>query len=131
MREFYAHRLSIKGNDNLNLHFHFGKLFQKYVVDAYVKVESNNLEFIKNNQKILRVDQYKGLMDHLSHRAEDENLIPGKMFILPSTHQVCFFFLQSLSGPKNPFPPKSRSVLLGAPQRTRVRTPGLLQPRQS
>ena len=93
MREFYAHRLTIKGNENLNLHFHCGKLFQKYVVDSYVKVESNNLEFVKHNQKILRVDQYKGLMDHLDNRVTNENLIPGKMFILPSTHQVCYFFI--------------------------------------
>jgi hypothetical protein len=32
------------------------KLFQQWVVDSYLQVEANNLNFIKQNQKKLRVD---------------------------------------------------------------------------
>ena len=87
LREFYAHRLSLRHN-NQNLIFRAGKLFQQYVVDAYVKIESNNLEFIRRNQKQLRVEEYQGLIDHISRRASVEQVDIGRMYILPSTYIV-------------------------------------------
>ena len=35
------------------------------VLDAYVKVESSRLHFIRLNQNTLRSDCYKGVMDYL------------------------------------------------------------------
>ena len=87
LREFYAHRLSLRQNND-NLIFLAGKLFQQYVVDAYVKIESNNLEFIRHNQKQLRVEEYQGLIDHISRRASTEQVDIGRMYILPSTYIV-------------------------------------------
>lgn len=42
---------------------HGGRLFQKFMCDAYACVELNNLRWIQNNQKQLQLEHYKGLMD--------------------------------------------------------------------
>ena len=83
MLQFYAHRLAVR--ELFSPIFYGGKLFQQYVVDAYLRVEANNLNYIKQNQTKLRVDSYQGLMDHLQTRAENEDKDPGKMVILPSS----------------------------------------------
>ena len=45
----------------MNLPFHSGKIFQEYVVSAYMKVEANDLNWIRHNQKKLRIETYKGI----------------------------------------------------------------------
>jgi hypothetical protein len=81
--QFYAYRLAMR--QTFSAIFYGSKLFQQYVVDSYLKVESNNLNYIRQNQTQLRVDSYQGLMDHINTRAENENKEPGKMVILPSS----------------------------------------------
>ena len=83
--QFYSYRLAIR--DTFSPMHHGGKLFQQYVVDSYVHMEGNRLQYIRTKQKQLRVEMYKGLMDHLQSRAADENLIPGKVIILPSSYK--------------------------------------------
>jgi hypothetical protein len=63
---------------------HGRKLFQQYVVEAFVRVETSRLNWVKHNQYQLRVDSYTGLMDYLNKRKGDETVV-GKMVILPST----------------------------------------------
>ena len=91
MLEFYAFRLSVRNEFSSILNA--GKLFQQYAVDAYVKVEANNLNFIKLNQKQLRVEMYQGLMDFIHEHAEENQISPGKVIILPSSFPVIKFFL--------------------------------------
>ncbi|XP_021965954.1 uncharacterized protein LOC110861154 [Folsomia candida] len=62
-----------------------GRLTQQYIVDSYVKMEANRLNYIKTNQKKLRVEHYKGLMDHLNSEADLAGVQPGKAIILPSS----------------------------------------------
>ncbi|XP_076032444.1 uncharacterized protein LOC143020167 [Oratosquilla oratoria] len=81
MQEFYAYRLAIRGGFS-PIHSG-GKLFQQYIVDAYVKVEGCRLKFIPENQAQLRVAMYSGLMDHLARNNENED--PGVPVILPSS----------------------------------------------
>ncbi|XP_076063445.1 uncharacterized protein LOC143038309 [Oratosquilla oratoria] len=81
MQEFYAYRLAIRGGFS-PIHSG-GKLFQQYIVDAYVKVEGCRLKFIAENQAQLRVVMYSGLMDHLARNNENED--PGVPVILPSS----------------------------------------------
>ncbi|GBL80634.1 hypothetical protein AVEN_240149-1 [Araneus ventricosus] len=83
--QFYAYRLSVRGGFSL-LHSS-GKLFQQYVVDAYVKTEGSRLNYIRLNQKDLRVEFYRGLLDALTTRASNNNLRVGKLVILPSSFQ--------------------------------------------
>ena len=85
MLQFYSFRLAFRQQFS-PLHTS-SKLFQQYIVDAYVKTEANRLNFIRQNQNHLRVDKYQGLMDHLKNESVISNLPPGKVVILPSTFQ--------------------------------------------
>ncbi|XP_015189381.1 PREDICTED: uncharacterized protein LOC107073305 [Polistes dominula] len=62
---------------------HGGKLLQQGAVDSYLQVEANNLNFIKLNQKKLRVDYYKGLVDYVNNNSTDTS----RPILLPSTFQ--------------------------------------------
>lgn len=83
--QFYSYRLAER--EDFHPLFWGGKLFQQYVVDAYVKTEASRLDFLRRNQATLRVELYQGLMDHLHAQAAEQNLRPGRMVILPSTFQ--------------------------------------------
>lgn len=72
---------------SFSVFFYGGKLFQQYIVDAYVRVEAGRLQYIRNKQHELRVEMYQGLMDHINSEAEHHNLNPGKIVILPSSFQ--------------------------------------------
>ena len=83
LREFYKSRLAVRTGFSL-LH-NGGKLLQQFIVLSYVKLECNNLFFLKHNQPKLRVERYKGLMDFLARDAAEHNREPGRVCILPST----------------------------------------------
>ena len=63
----------------------FGKrLFQQFVVDTYMKIESSRLDYIRNNQQELRADLYQGLVDSL-HAGEGRADSIGKRTVLSTT----------------------------------------------
>lgn len=95
LSEYASFRLCIR-KDNLNLLFKTGQLFQQYIVNLFVNIESNNLAFIKNNQSQLRVEDYKGLVEYLNKKAEIDNTKAGKMLILPSSFEVILLFYLKL-----------------------------------
>ena len=71
-----------------------GYLLQQYVVDQWLKIEEQPLQFIRDNQVQLHVDQYRGFMDHLERRQQHLNaqngeadVRPGRPVVLPSTHR--------------------------------------------
>ncbi|EFA12009.1 hypothetical protein TcasGA2_TC016134 [Tribolium castaneum] len=80
-REFYRYRLQIRNPFSI-LH-HSGKLFQQYIVDAWVKCEANNLWWIKQNQLSLRVSDYTALQRYLTAKAANANVRVGNVVILP------------------------------------------------
>ena len=51
--QFYRHRLMIHGGDTFNTCHRMGRLFQQYVVDMYVKIKGEQLNFLRHNQKTL------------------------------------------------------------------------------
>ncbi|CAN1842066.1 hypothetical protein LINPERHAP1_LOCUS36728 [Linum perenne] len=69
--DFYAYRLQTRLHEGQTLLLS-GKLFQQYVLNAYALIEAERLEWIRDNQRKLRVHYYNGLM--------------GKHIILSSTH---------------------------------------------
>ncbi|XP_030060875.1 uncharacterized protein LOC115471313 [Microcaecilia unicolor] len=81
--QYYGYRFAIR--DDFNPFLSAGKLTQQYFVDAYIKTEANRLNYIRQNQKLLRVEKYKGLMDHLASESTAPQFTPGQPFILPST----------------------------------------------
>lgn len=66
--QFYCYRLAIR--DDFSLLHSSGKLFQQYIVNAYVKIESARVAYIRSHQKEIRAETYKGLMDFLYNEAE-------------------------------------------------------------
>ena len=56
MLQFYAYRLAVR-NCFSAIH-RSRKLFQQYLVDAYIKTESQRLDYIRKNQQQLRVEYY-------------------------------------------------------------------------
>ena len=59
------------------------RLFQEFSVDAYGQIENGRLNWIRNNQDTLRVEQYQGLVD-AAEAGLDLNQI-GSPTILPSS----------------------------------------------
>ncbi|GBM31604.1 hypothetical protein AVEN_198462-1 [Araneus ventricosus] len=83
--QYYAYRLSQRNGFSI-LHSS-GKLLQQYIVYAYVKTEGSSLYFLRQNQKDLRIEIYRELLDVLECRAHNENIRTGKLIILPSSFQ--------------------------------------------
>jgi hypothetical protein len=83
------HRLHFRSN-NKNLYFHAGKLFQEYCCTSWIKVETNNLHYMKKFQDKLKISNYSGLMNHSStnYTPENINLGHGRAYVLPSTFVV-------------------------------------------
>lgn len=64
-----------------------GKLTQQWLVDSYLQVEANNLNFIRQNQEGLRKESYGGLKKYLENQANNLNMAAGVPVILPSTFE--------------------------------------------
>ena len=80
--DFYALYLMFRPN-NFNLLHRSRDLFQQFVVDMWVKTESERLLYIRTHQKELRVDSYVHLRDSIQNDGNVNNL--GKLCILPSS----------------------------------------------
>nr|XP_047126443.1 uncharacterized protein LOC124807868 [Hydra vulgaris] len=89
LSQYYNYRLAVR--QTFSPIFYGKKLFQQYVVDAYVKVEGQRLAFIRNNQNKLRSEQYDALHEHVINRANDLNVRPGRVVILPSSFLIFFY----------------------------------------
>ena len=83
MLQFYSYRLAVRAGFS-TIHA-AQKLFQQFLVDAYVRHEANRLYFCRMNQGRLRVDMYKGLTDYVHTKAAESGLRPGKVVVLPSS----------------------------------------------
>ncbi|GBM92835.1 hypothetical protein AVEN_222034-1 [Araneus ventricosus] len=64
--QFYVYRLAVRSDFSI-IH-HSGKLFQQYIVDAYVKTEGSRLNYLRSNKKPLRIEHYKVLLHALNKR---------------------------------------------------------------
>jgi hypothetical protein len=58
-------------------------LTQQFICDLYVSIETHRLDWIRNNQRQLKAESYKGLADAVS---VNEGTEAGKYFVLPSTY---------------------------------------------
>ncbi|XP_029347974.1 uncharacterized protein LOC103309041, partial [Acyrthosiphon pisum] len=92
IREFACYRLGIRyegNNDTRHQQFssiHQGRsLLHMYVCDEYVQMESNNLNYIRRNQRDLLAEAYQGLMDHVNQHLIIDPMAVGRRIILPST----------------------------------------------
>ena len=60
------------------------RLFQQYLVDAYCKIETERLQFLRREQTALRADCYQDLQDAILDWDGDPNNV-GCRIIFPST----------------------------------------------
>ncbi|XP_048441363.1 uncharacterized protein LOC125477912 [Pyrus x bretschneideri] len=79
--DYYSYLLQIRQHDE-SLLLRGGRLLQQYVVDNYVKIESQKLRWMRNNQHTIRSEFYRGLQDSLiagQNNAEiSDELLPGQ-----------------------------------------------------
>ena len=68
---------------NQDVLFHGALLTHQYFVDQYVKVEENNLDWVRFNQGQLKSALYRGLADAVAQGEEGQE---GRYVVLPSTH---------------------------------------------
>jgi hypothetical protein len=83
--EYYAYRLHQRETESLHI-FQAGALFQQWIVDAWAATDQSRLAWMKHNQKKLRVDLYKGLVDTLANDGQASLADQGSRFILPSSY---------------------------------------------
>ena len=82
--KFYAFLMMFRPDPDFNTLLRWGKLMQQFIVDMYVKIESDRLNFLRHNQKKLRAENYSEFSDALSRQDADPANI-GKKVILPSS----------------------------------------------
>ena len=83
MAEFYMFRIAHREGD---IQFQCGgKIFQQYIVMAYIKVEDSRLNWVQNNQRTLRSESYQGLQDYMRRSVRGGDMRVGKTIVLPSS----------------------------------------------
>ena len=82
---YYAYRLHQRNNEPSTI-LQGGRLFQQWIVDGWASTEQNKLNWIRNNQKSLRADVYKGLRDAVANSDHATLNEIGQRMILPSSH---------------------------------------------
>lgn len=80
---YYSYRLMIRENEDNHI-LKCRRLCHRYVVDMYVKIETERLTFIRLNQTKLRSEEYIHLRDAINSDGNAENV--GRMTILPATY---------------------------------------------
>ena len=93
--QFTQYRMAFRTSPLSVLHFS-RKLFQQFIVDSWVRIESERLDFIRRNQVKLRSEHYSGLMDYIERetRLLGDAYLPGKPIILPSSFHGGKRFMQ-------------------------------------
>ncbi|XP_021733043.1 uncharacterized protein LOC110699839 [Chenopodium quinoa] len=84
-REYYAYKLQIRPK---NMLLRGGRCFQQFVVDMYVKIENLRLDYLRNNQDIIRADLYQGILDSVLGGETDASKI-GHLVVLPPSFLGC------------------------------------------
>ena len=81
--EYFSYYLHVRPTFS-PLH-HAGPLFHQWLVDAFVCVETNRLNFLRRNNETWRKDYQAGLTDRLLHGADLDLSQVGQAIILPAS----------------------------------------------
>ncbi|XP_022895352.1 uncharacterized protein LOC111409542 [Olea europaea var. sylvestris] len=82
-QEYYSYKLQIRHSGKSVL-LHSGRLFQQYVVDMYVKIETARLDYFRNNQKQIQAELYQGIVDNVQN-GETRGYKIERKFVLPQS----------------------------------------------
>ena len=83
VRDYYCYKFQMR-RGVFNTMLYDKRLFQQYVVDMYIKVETSRLDYIKKHQKQICADLYQGVVDSLQARDYCADAV-GKWTIGPSS----------------------------------------------
>lgn len=72
MFRFYSYRFSIR--PQLSPLFYECKLFQQYIIDAYLKIDSRRFKYLAANQTELRVENYCAPINHCNRFVDREHV---------------------------------------------------------
>ncbi|XP_029678787.1 uncharacterized protein LOC115244912, partial [Formica exsecta] len=81
--QYIKYRMGIR--DEFNVFLLGRRLFQQWLVDGYVKIEKDRIDYCKNHQIELHTETYQGLKDYIQTMANNLNGRIGKMVVLSST----------------------------------------------
>ncbi|XP_021761770.1 uncharacterized protein LOC110726598 [Chenopodium quinoa] len=84
-REYYAYILQMRPS---NMLLRSGRCFQQFVVDMYVKIKNSRLDYLRNNQDIIRADLYQGILDSVTDGETYASKI-GHLIVLPPSFIGC------------------------------------------
>ena len=79
---YYCYHIMVR--QNVSVLLRAKRLFQQYLVDAYCKIETEQLQFLRRKQTALRADCYQDLRDAILDGDGDPSNV-GRRIILPST----------------------------------------------
>jgi hypothetical protein len=68
MRDYYGYKFQMRPWI-FNPILYGQRLFEQFIVDTYIKIESSHLDYMRNNQDTLMADLYQGLVDSM-HSSE-------------------------------------------------------------
>ncbi|KAJ0522340.1 putative DNA helicase [Helianthus annuus] len=83
MNMFYSYQIHDREGTYTHL-LKAGRLFQQYLVDAYVCIEHCRLEYFRANQNLFRMELLSGIHDAIS-RGDTEGSDVGKRVVLPAS----------------------------------------------
>ncbi|CAN1187177.1 ATP-dependent DNA helicase PIF1 [Linum perenne] len=81
-REYYCFRLQYRDSEGTTL-IRGGKVLQHFCIDVWTTIEEDRLRYVRDHQKELRADMYKGLLE--AFQQGDHNAGGMGNVILPST----------------------------------------------
>ncbi|GKD31955.1 helicase [Tanacetum coccineum] len=81
MKEYYAYVIQYRKDEWTTLRRE-GRLFQQYLIDAFIAIEEQRLRWTRNNQDTLRVDLYHNVVDAIT-RGDTNAACLGKRIVLP------------------------------------------------
>ena len=84
-KDFYSFLLQKRPNESNHL-LNAGHLLNQWLVDQYIKIDTERCAFLRSNQDKLRVEHYSKLQDAMRNDAEQNPNNLGTRTILPSTH---------------------------------------------
>ena len=86
--QYYGHRLALRPSKLFNSLLNAGRLTQQHIINCYIMIELQRLDFIRHNQRALRMECYQGIVDHVENNILNEaNIVHlGTAVILPATY---------------------------------------------
>ncbi|KAG8177532.1 hypothetical protein JTE90_023437 [Oedothorax gibbosus] len=67
--QYYGHRLALRSDEPFNPLLNAERLTQQYIINSYVLVEPQRLDYIRYNQSTLHAECYQGMVDHVEKNA--------------------------------------------------------------